>query len=135
MSENASEKENAGRVLCFRCGQHIPENNLGRQDSCAGCGADTRVCRNCLHYDRAYNNECREEQAPRQVEKEKRNFCEWFQPRKGAVAGQAQDRPASSLRSAADALFGGNAATKPASAATPADQAKAAAEALFKKKS
>ena len=70
-------------VQCFRCGTAIPENNLGRQDTCAKCGADTRCCRNCLHYDRSRNNECREEQAGRQVDKEKGNFCEWFQVRSG----------------------------------------------------
>lgn len=90
-------------VLCFRCGKEVPENNLGRQDSCAACGADTRVCRNCRHYDRSSNNECREEQAGRQVEKEKGNFCEWFQVRVGAGGSGAPTKDA--LKSAADALF------------------------------
>ena len=70
---------------CWSCGTEIPENNLGRQDSCGKCGKDTRSCRNCTHYDRTRNNECREEQAGRQVEKEKGNFCEWFQARQGGA--------------------------------------------------
>ena len=94
----------SGSVLCYRCGKEIPENNLGRQDTCASCGFDTRVCKNCRHYDRAANNECREEQASRQVEKEKGNFCEWFQPRVGGAA--ATGAPAKdALKSAAEALF------------------------------
>lgn len=93
----------SAEVLCYRCGKGIPENNLGRQDTCGSCGFDTRVCRNCRHYDRAHNNECREEQAGRQVEKEKGNFCEWFQPRIGGVSDGAPSKEA--LRSAADALF------------------------------
>ncbi len=88
---------------CHRCGTTIPENNLGRQDSCGKCGADTRVCKNCKHYDRSYNNECREEQAPRQVEKEKATFCEWFQARSGGIGSNAPTKDA--LKSAADALF------------------------------
>ena len=118
-------------VTCFRCGKEIPENNLGRQDSCAACGADTRVCKNCRHYDRAYNNECREEQAMRVVDKEKGNFCEWFQPRVEAPNAASAAPGRDQLKSAADALFG-----KKAGAAAPnaADAAKAAAEALFKKK-
>ncbi|MGE3262568.1 MAG: hypothetical protein AB7K68_12375 [Bacteriovoracia bacterium] len=91
-------------VHCFRCGKEIAENNLGRQDSCENCGADTRCCRNCAHYDKSYNNECREEQAARQVEKEKGNFCEWFKARQGPVSG-ASAPAKDSLKSAAEALF------------------------------
>lgn len=90
-------------VNCFRCGTAIPESNLGRQDTCEKCGADTRCCRNCRHYDRSRNNECGEEQAGRQVEKEKGNFCEWFQPRAGG--GGAGGTTRNDLKSAADALF------------------------------
>ncbi len=90
-------------VLCYQCGKIIPENNLGRQDSCQHCGRDTRVCKNCKHYDRSYNNECREEQAGRQVEKEKGNFCEWFQARIGAGGSGGPNKQ--DLKSAADSLF------------------------------
>jgi len=90
-------------LACWKCGASVPESNLGRQDSCEKCGADTRVCLNCRHYDRAANNECREEQAERQVEKEKGNFCEWFQTRQvGAYAGGPLK---SELKSAAESLF------------------------------
>ena len=90
-------------VACFKCGKPVGENNLGRQDSCESCGSATRCWYNCRHHDKSCNNECREEQAPRQVEKEKGNFCEWFQPRQGAggLGGPAK----SDLKSAADALF------------------------------
>lgn len=91
-------------LLCYNCGTAIGESNLGRQDSCEKCGRDTRVCRNCKHYDKSSNNECREEQASRQVEKEKGNFCEWFQPREGG-AGAAYGASKDSLKSAAEALF------------------------------
>jgi hypothetical protein len=77
---------------------------MGRQDDCANCGAATRCCRNCKHYEKTANNECREEQASRQVDKEKGNFCEWFQVRTGP-AGSATAPTRDSLKSAADALF------------------------------
>lgn len=93
-----------GAIRCFRCGKELAENNLGRQDSCEACGADTRVCKNCKHFDPTANNQCREEQAGRQVEKEKSNFCEWFQPRAGA-GGAAPGHDKQSLKSAAEALF------------------------------
>ncbi len=90
-------------ISCFSCGKAIPPSNIGRQDSCESCGAATRCCRNCRHYDHAANNECREEQASRQVEKEKGNFCEWFQARTG---GTIESGPAKvDLKNAAEALF------------------------------
>ena len=110
---------------CHRCGRVLLEAELGRQEVCAGCGFDTRVCKNCRHYDRSANNECREEQAGRQVEKEKANFCEWFQARVGGGGSGAPGKD--SLKNAAEALFGKK-------SAPAADGAKAAAEALFKKK-
>jgi hypothetical protein len=90
-------------TLCYKCGSAIPESNLGRRDACEKCGADTRCCRNCRQYDRARNNECREEQAGRQVDKEKGNFCEWFQAREGGadISGPTK----MDLKNAADALF------------------------------
>ncbi len=93
----------AGSVNCWKCGTPIGENNLGRQDSCEKCGADTRACKNCRHYDRSFNNECREEQAGRQVDKEKGNFCEWFQPRQGGAGAGGSSKQ--DLKNAAEALF------------------------------
>ncbi len=86
---------------CWNCGTTI--SAFGRQESCDKCGKDTRACRNCRQWDPRSNNECREEQAQRIVEKEKGNFCEWFQPRDGAGGSQAVTRD--QLKSAADALF------------------------------
>ena len=87
---------------CYHCGKEIL--HFGRQDQCDGCGRDVRVCRNCLHYDRSYNNECKEEQASRQVEKEKGNFCEWFQARAGGT-GEKSGATKTDLKSAAESLF------------------------------
>jgi hypothetical protein len=89
---------------CFKCGKPIAESNFGRRDSCESCGGDTRVCRNCKNYDRTKNNECREEQAPRIVEKERANFCEWFQPG-GAGGAISPNSNKDALKSAAESLF------------------------------
>ncbi len=90
-------------MKCYNCGSELGEKEFGRQDSCEKCGRDTRVCRNCKNYDKTRNNQCREEQAPRQVDKEKSTFCEWFQP--GGVSAGAGGPSKDSLRAAADALF------------------------------
>lgn len=65
---------------CFRCGTSLglEHGNVGRGETCARCGTDVRVCRNCRHYDEASYNECREPVAERVVEKDKANFCDYF---------------------------------------------------------
>lgn len=52
---------------------------VGRRDACEKCGTDLHCCRNCQFYDRASYNECSEPMADRIVEKEKGNFCDFFQ--------------------------------------------------------
>lgn len=92
------------QFFCYNCNREHKVEIVGRQDTCEGCGRDLRVCKNCKNYDKNSNNECREDQAPRQVEKEKGNFCEWFQVREG-VKGLGGAPVKDDLRKAADALF------------------------------
>ncbi len=89
---------------CWNCGKSIDPNNFARLDSCESCSRDTHVCKNCIFYDRAYNNECTETQADRVVEKEKSNFCDFFKPsdRAGGSGGVSKD----AAKAAAEALFG-----------------------------
>lgn len=115
-------------MKCYNCSTELAPTDLGRQDTCPSCGRDTHVCRNCEHYDPSFNNECKENQAERVVEKEKSNFCDWFRPH-GGSGGTSASRD--DLKSAAEALFGGG---KSNSASSSEDSAKKAAEDLFKKK-
>lgn len=89
---------------CWNCGFALSENHYGRQDSCPECGRDTKTCKGCSFYDRSYNNECKETQADRVVEKEKANFCDYFKPAlKSAGTGAAPGK--AELKAAAEALF------------------------------
>jgi len=90
---------------CWNCGIELGALDYGRADTCKKCGRDTKVCKGCIFYDKNSNNECRETQAERVVEKERSNFCDYFKP--SVTSGHA---------------------------ATARDSMKAAAEALFKKK-
>lgn len=66
--------------VCFSCKNEVSiDGRPGRGDECPRCGADLKVCRNCRHYDRASYNECRESSAERVVEKERANFCDYFE--------------------------------------------------------
>ncbi|MGZ3687711.1 MAG: hypothetical protein ACXVBW_05395 [Bdellovibrionota bacterium] len=87
---------------CWKCGAKLTPLDYGRQDTCRQCGWDTKVCKNCEFYDPAYNNECRENQADRVVEKERSNFCDYFIPKSGAGAGGPSK---DAIKSAAEALF------------------------------
>src|SRR4051812_20915490 len=87
---------------CWSCGKPIELNNFHRQDVCENCRRDTHVCKNCEHYDPTYNNLCRESSADRVVEKERSNFCDYFKP-SGRAGGNSKS--ADDLKAAAAALF------------------------------
>jgi hypothetical protein len=88
---------------CWYCAATLTPLDYGRADSCRKCGRDTRVCKGCEFYDPSYNNECREPQADRVVEKEKSNFCDYFKP--ASRAGTDPNRSREVMRAAAEALF------------------------------
>lgn len=58
----------------------IPSNRRpGRGESCPGCGRDLKCCKQCVYFDEGAYNECREPSAERVVDKEKANFCDYFE--------------------------------------------------------
>ena len=90
---------------CHRCGADIGAvERVGRRDACLRCGADLHCCLNCAFYDPTYHNHCLEQQAERQVDKERGNFCEWFSLGAGRAGG---DTKAADARARLDAMFGG----------------------------
>jgi hypothetical protein len=62
-----------------------------------------RVCLNCNHHDRSAYNECREPQAERVLDKDRRNQCDYFSLRQGARPGGTS--PADDARKRLDDLF------------------------------
>jgi len=89
---------------CYHCDTALdPAMAVGRRDACAGCGRDLRCCRNCDHYAPGMHNDCRENQAERQVDKTAGNFCDFFRFR--AAGGKAKDTGDSASRKALDDLF------------------------------
>ncbi len=78
---------------CFHCKGTIEGSaGFGRGDSCPKCGSDVKVCLNCRFYDAASYNECRESSAERVVQKDRANFCEFFEPGDGFNAEVAEDQ-------------------------------------------
>lgn len=91
-----------GSVFCHKCGlETVFTENVGRRDECGKCHADLHVCKNCVHYDARVYNECKETSAEVVREKDRSNFCDYFLPGR---PGAEQDRQ-KDLRAAAEALF------------------------------
>lgn len=88
-------------LICFRCQKGNQVDKVGYREECFHCKWDLHVCKNCNFYDVKAYNECRETSADVVRDKEKFNFCDFFQP---SGRGPAQDEKAK-LKAAADALF------------------------------
>src|SRR5689334_1261502 len=90
------------KFKCFSCGTEMSfAQTPGRRDECPKCGADVHVCRNCKNYDKTAYNENRNPAADVVREKDRSNFCDFFTPG-GAGLGVDQQKD---LRAAAEALF------------------------------
>jgi len=90
--------------VCFFCGNNLnlsPE--VGRREECPKCHSDVHVCKNCHFYDRNSYNECREPQAEPVKEKDRSNFCDYFQlsGKSGSTSGSSKE----DLKAKAEALF------------------------------
>ena len=116
-------------LSCWRCGASLAELSLplSRLEECPDCGNYLHVCRMCGFFDPTVAKSCREDDAEEVKEKERSNFCDYFEPRAGAhdAAITKAERKA---RGQLDELFG-DAAEQGDAAAT--DESLQAAESLF----
>jgi hypothetical protein len=89
---------------CFHCGQQVDLNQrIGFREVCPKCDRALHVCFNCDFYDATLNNQCREPQAERVVDKDRANFCEYFTPHS---ASKSRHPPApDNARAKLEALF------------------------------
>lgn len=94
-------------IRCYRCGESLASLTLplSRRDACPACSADLHVCRMCRFFDPQVARQCREDDADDVTEKERVNFCDYFEPSAHAF-DPAQKAKADEARSALDALFG-----------------------------
>lgn len=91
-------------MFCQACGYDLGAvDRIGRSDRCDGCGMDLHSCKNCRFYDEKVYNECSEPQAERVVDKEKSNFCDYFEP--GINKGPNGQSAAEEARKKLEALF------------------------------
>lgn len=92
-------------AACYFCGAALdPGMRVPREAGCPSCARDLHACVQCRFYDPHAHNMCREPQAEWVTDRERRNFCDYFQLNPaGKGSGQA-DR-ATKARSKLDQLF------------------------------
>jgi hypothetical protein len=96
---------------CWHCARGLIKADYGREALCLGCGKATRVCRNCRFFAPGRPNACSEPMAERVADKQKANFCEFFDPNpnpsssSSSPGGNAAAEAQADLRQAAEALF------------------------------
>ncbi len=93
---------------CWKCGTEIEPVagtlKIMKADACPSCDSELHVCRNCRFYDPYAHNECKEPQVEWVRDKEKANYCDYFEPT--AIAKFAERRGSSaSAKSAFNKLF------------------------------
>ena len=63
----------------------------GRSESCI-CGADLKVCLNCVSYDKTVAQQCRDGRAEPVAEKHVANYCEYFEMVRREYVPPQEDR-------------------------------------------
>jgi predicted RNA-binding Zn-ribbon protein involved in translation (DUF1610 family) len=64
---------------CYNCKNIIEIEKVARRDECPKCGRDLHVCLNCRFYDEEKAYSCAEVRADPPREKDRANFCEYFE--------------------------------------------------------
>ncbi len=119
----------ADNLVCWKCGATLEglPLPLGRLAECRACGADLHVCRLCKSYDPRVRMGCDEPRAEEVRDREKANFCDYFQPRQDAFKA-FDDSAARKAKAELEALFGVE-SPRPAPEGPPQDPAGAESDA------
>ncbi len=93
---------------CYKCGwEWTLAGQPGRSESCHRCGADLRVCLNCVSYDARVAHQCRDRRADPEPEKAVGTFCEYFEfARRQFVAKEEKNTREDAARAQLKKLFG-----------------------------
>lgn len=91
---------------CHACGHDLDiVGAVGKRESCPKCAADVHVCANCISFDpTAVRGQCRDLAAEPPRDKTAANSCDFFVLRHGAWT-PPDESPAAQARAALEALF------------------------------
>lgn len=118
---------------CWKCGGPLQDLllPLARHEECPHCRAQLHVCRMCVYFDTAAPQQCREPVAENVTDKQRANFCGYFQINPHAYTGLS-DHTTDSRRQL-DALFGDESAGDTSETSTDEDESRKRLEQLFRK--
>ena len=77
--------------------------DYARENVCPKCHKATHCCKNCRFYSPGKHNDCDEPVAERVTDKDRANFCDYFEP--SEKAGGTLDQTPDDLLKAAEDLF------------------------------
>lgn len=85
-------------LVCWKCGALLIDQPLplSRLAECSKCRSYLHVCRMCLAFDPHLTRKCREQDAEEVTDKERSNFCGYFNARPDAYrpGGEARTQAA-----------------------------------------
>lgn len=65
--------------MCYHCGSAVEAGRLiGFGETCPDCKKDMHVCRMCVFFSPKAHWECLETIEAAVLDKDRRNFCDWF---------------------------------------------------------
>jgi hypothetical protein len=115
--------------FCAFCDAELPADlRVGREARCPSCDGFLHVCVQCRFYEPTLHNQCLEPEAEHVRDRQKPNFCEFFQL-PGSTRGAPRPEPGRNDVAARGRPAGGKTVPDPRAA-----EARARLEALFKKK-
>ena len=88
--------------ICWACGHSLTAAFYQREGECPQCRKQTHVCRNCRFYEPGRPNDCQEPVAEPVKDKNRANFCDYFEPSDTAYRPAADT---AQLQAAAEDLF------------------------------
>lgn len=83
------------KTKCYKCQHELEFNSIipfSRQESCPKCFTDLKCCNMCQFFDLHADNQCREPQAERIIDKAKANFCSYFKLTSASIVAGANSQ-------------------------------------------
>lgn len=117
---------------CWKCGGALADLllPLARLAECPQCRAQLHVCRMCVFFDITAPQQCREPIADAVTDKQRANFCGYYQIDPNAFTAPSDQAAAS--RSQLDALFGAGGSAAVTDSRSPEEAARERLEQLFR---
>lgn len=121
------------QLVCWQCGESIEDlpQPLGRYDICPKCRSELYVCKMCELYDPTVSLGCKETIAEEVKNKERANFCNFFQVKPNAFQPNEQTAAKQQAMDKLEGLFSSGGATSPSPSTPGNEEARQQLDELF----